>query len=472
MKLVILLLLAVCWTTVKSNDNEAVIVLKTKQVLGIAEDLGTQLTSFFADASKSKILKMLKQAPFLGVAAGLVDYFGADATAEALTAIQNSLDNLDGQIENLSSLVSDVRDDLMTEFFREKIHDEMETILLSEQEYDSYRKNIADGQKERAKTNFLYYYDDFTMKKLKDAIRTLFSNINGNIRHDGTYAESIYTSTKGGLTEIAKEYLLLQKRIATGIATYTLACVLTGDVVLSECQQRGEELLGDSLNDFEYSFEAEIKKCKDNVKDNMKTDVTYLLNQYDTDKKSNQEMADIIQEKIKTKYFWNDYTVVVYPPVSGHENHWGYNFLSLFRVGKRNTRVLSGNRVTDPTKTILNFNGAYPNDGTDAAKLKAKGVYFKLKRDKIEDLTCFQSVVVYKKDMDLQDVGCSLGKNGDFSWGGFSKLDREWKKADTASGRVSWKIWRKHPKFAIVVEMCDVQVVMQTNSGAVLGHNK
>jgi hypothetical protein len=101
MKLVILLLLAVCWTTVKSDDNEAVIVLRTKQVLGIAEDVGTQLTSFFADASKSKILKMLKQAPFLGVAAGLVDYFGADATAEALTDIQNSLDNLGEPLINI-----------------------------------------------------------------------------------------------------------------------------------------------------------------------------------------------------------------------------------------------------------------------------------------------------------------------------------------------------------------------------------
>lgn len=351
----------------------------------------------------------------------------------------------------------------MTEFFKARIHDKMETILLSEREYDSYRQTIASGQIQQAKTNFLNYYSDANMNDLKDAITLLFRNINGKVYYEGTYAEYIYTSKKGDLIEIANVYLLLQKRIASGIATYTLACVLKGDVDLSQCQQRGEELLGDSLNDFEYSFEAEIKKCKDNVKDNMKTDVTYLLNQYDTDKKSNQEMADIIQEKIKTKYFWNDYTVVVYPPVSGHENHWGSRFISLYRVGNRNTRVLSGNRVTDPTKTILNFNGAYPIQGTDAAKLKAKGVEEKLTTDKIENLTCFQSVVVYKKNMDQKDIGYSLGKNGDFSWGGVSILhaERSYSEGGRGSGTVSEKIWRKHPKFAIIVEMCDVMVEMQ-----------
>jgi len=123
--------------------------------------------------------------------------------------------------------------------------------------------------------------------------------------------------------------------------------------------------------------------------------------------------------------------------------------------------------VTDPTKTILNFNGAYPKEGTDAAKLKAKGVFMKLQTDKIEDLTCFQSVVVYKKDMDLQDVGCSLGKNGDFSWGGVLK---ETSKIWGTSTRVI--TWRRHPSFVIIVEMCDVQVVMQTNSGTAWGHNK
>jgi len=131
-------------------------------------------------------------------------------------------------------------------------------------------------------------------------------------------------------------------------------------------------------------------------------------------------------------------------------------------VGNRNTRVLSGNRVTDPTKTILNFNGAYPIQGTDAAKLKAKGVQEKLETDKIENLTCFQSVVVYKKNMDQKDIGYSLGKNGDFSWGGVSILHAERSYSEGGRfGTVSEKIWRKHPKFAIIVEMCDVMVEMQ-----------
>jgi len=197
MKLVILLLLAVCWTTVKSDDNEAVIVTQTKQVSGIAEDTLTQIASFFKDKSKSKILKLLKQAPFIGVAVGFLDIFGADATAEALTAIQNSLKNLDRQIENLSTLVNDVKNELMTEFFKARIHDKMETILLSEREYDSYRQTIASGQIQQAKTNFLNYYSDANMNDLKDAITLLFRNINGKVYYEGTYAEYIYTSKKG-----------------------------------------------------------------------------------------------------------------------------------------------------------------------------------------------------------------------------------------------------------------------------------
>ena len=446
---------------------------KATAVMAIAADAAEYGTSFFDEKSTSKVLKLLQQAPVLGVAAGIVSMVAPDSTAAALNKIQNQLSIIDVGITSLEYQIDDLKKDIALRSITDAINNKMAVIAGSEVKYRTYLKNVISS--EGAISSFLdYFVTDKQDTKLENAVMDVFHYANGN----PSVFQAVYDKSLGNLTAIEEMYSYLQSKITSGIMIHTLSNFLekldvtkvyTTDIE-AECLQNGNDILEDreTLAPFVEKFNQYASKCKEEVQQNLQTDVRVLLAKFrDKDVTTNKMMADKIHQQITSKYRWFDFTVIVYDEEANSDKEHSFtevtmgNSFSIIGEGMRNVVILAGNKVAADKQMVGSWNGIWEKANyrgscrcipfvkcwckntdrrsADTMLKRRPTAYFVdvfgstwstwtynstyIAGMNEEDKLCYSALVI--KDGDKFNAGYKLGQNGDFSFGGEYVQDSE-----------------------------------------------
>lgn len=339
--------------------------------LEIIEKFGEGLVSVFENDKDNfkRLLGVLKFVPYLGVVSGILGVFLPTQTqlSQQLEDIQKKLVAIDGRLTSISTQISGLSDKVALEHSRTRLSIHIDRLEVAEHRYQSYLKNDQkkdDQYKKRV-------IEEYTGPSLSASIISVYNQIiNGP-----SLADNLYSATDGDYRSIERQFLSLQGLIIKGVQVFTLGCRLKEKD--GPCQRRGRDLMTPYQDRFAKKFTDALYKCRVNDIPNMKKDVLKLLEENPTSGVDNTKMANIITDHLKKKYFWKDYTVVVYNPITGDHVHQvrGWYF---FRTHGRNTVILAGNQVPSPFSSARA--PAKVSKWTLISKLKLSSLFYTTKR--------------------------------------------------------------------------------------------
>ena len=413
---------------------------KATEVLAVSADFAEQATTYFSDKSKSKLLTILKEAPYLGVIAGVLAMVTPDSTSVALTNIQNGITAIDDRITSLGHQITDLAKEMKTEFVKTRMTTQINMLETSEHYYEDYLNEVCEAKNVMDQKNavrvFQSYYNRVSTNSpnLMDSLIALLKTLNGDGMHgEKPYAQTLYDSSNGNLVLLLEMRNYFTSLFATTLSTEALGCMLKNGTYYQEheasCRAQGDNIIKKYGLTFENICNQYIDKCKDEMASNLRHDVIYLLEENkNKDEVNNKEMADLIHGQISKKYFWQDFTVIVYDEGKDDEKHTAVSAkaITIQNTFGRNTIILFGSKdLPENSKPVKDFEGLFLEKQYWAESKYGTSKYEKpdpTAKKIVDSLTevggetCFQAVAI--KQGDDYDIGYKLGNNGDFSFGG------------------------------------------------------
>ena len=321
--------------------------------LETVQDLTQHITTFMDSEIAGTFFKILKQAPVLGVIAGFFAVLNPNTeTGKMLTKIDGKLDLMEERMTGIYEEINDLGRNMTLLYSIKALDEQRRDLAATKRVFELYLKDPTDSYKKKEMERL---YSD--SKLIVYPLNKLFLEIKGEVNHGLTrsFPENLYISTKGDWTVIQKQYLLLQHLIFTSVTSFAIGCILSEEP-RDKCEERGEDLISGEIEEFRSSFEVVLQKCKDNTVANAKALAEDILrNELEI---SNKEMAAKLGDQLRAKYFWRDFTVLVYDnKVKGGQNHamwYNENTIHFFHKYKRNTVILTATPDT-PDNTRFTF---------------------------------------------------------------------------------------------------------------------
>ena len=287
----------------REEANEA--ADKANAYIDVAVQFSEGVFNVLSDTKMSKITKIFGSAPVLGAVMGFAYIFLPDATEVALDEIKDKLGEIDGKLTALSLKIDSLENTVKLEHFLTRIAHYYNQIDAA---YTAYLSFVA-----RNSTHNRDHIKDFYAEndKLKLPILSLYKNVNGGGISGNKLSDQLYDATAGHYMDIFAFYMRIQTVITRGIAVWTLGCQLSEG---EDCVEHGYQLMGPHEKEyhetFSTNFQDTLRKCRENYENNREKEIDTLT--WDNRGKSNKNMADIIGNFVRAKYFWKDQTVLVY----------------------------------------------------------------------------------------------------------------------------------------------------------------
>jgi len=137
-----------------------------------------------------------------------------------------------------------------------------------------------------------------------------------------------YEQTRGDWMQINNLRIYITVLLIEGHEAYTLSCMLYEQDENNKSQNEAKEICyikADDFKDHEEKFNNKFQNvldlCKKDWRKNLKMDMEEIFRTHGGGK-SNEEIGNIVQNKIISKFFWIDATIVVYNGIWDGKNHW------------------------------------------------------------------------------------------------------------------------------------------------------
>jgi len=287
----------------RDEANEAAI--KAQAYIEVATQFADVVSNILSDTKMTKLTKIFESAPMLGAVMGFVSIFVTDATTKALNEIKAKLEDIDGQLTALSLKIDSLENTVKLEHFLTRIATDYSKINAAHTAYRSFVAKNSSHNRDHIKD---FYADN---ELLKRPILSLYENVNGEGITGNRLSDQLYDATAGHYMDIFAFYMRIQTVIARGIAVWTLGCQLSEG---EDCVEHGYQLMGPHGKEyhktFSTNFQDTLRKCRENYENNRQKEIDTLT--WDNRGTSNKNMADIIGNFVRAKYFWKDQTVLVY----------------------------------------------------------------------------------------------------------------------------------------------------------------
>jgi len=160
-----------------------------------------------------------------------------------------------------------------------------------------------------------------------------------------------YEQTRGDWMQINNLRIYITVLLIEGHEAYTLSCMLYEQDENNKSQNEAKEICyntkADDFKDHEEKFNNKFQNvldlCKKDWKKNLMMDMEEIF-RTNGQTKSNSEIGNIVLNKIKSKFFWIDATIVVYDAIWNARNHWVYAYDFKFRDHTKNWVLMLRNK--------------------------------------------------------------------------------------------------------------------------------
>jgi len=289
----------------REEANETANVEEANAYIEVATQFSEGVSNVLSDTKMTKLTKIFESAPMLGAVMGFVSIFVTDSTTLALNQIKDKLEDIDGQLTALSLKIDSLENTVKLEHFLTRIATDYSKINAAHTAYRSFVAKNSPHNRDHIKD----FYADYEL--LKRPILSLYENVNGEGITGNRLSDQLYDATAGHYMDIFAFYMRIQTVIARGIAVWTLGCQLSEG---EDCVEHGYQLMGPHGKEyhktFSTNFQDTLRKCRENYENNRQKEIDTLT--WDNRAESNKNMADIIGNFVRAKYFWKDQTVLVY----------------------------------------------------------------------------------------------------------------------------------------------------------------
>jgi|GEM_PF-3235584 len=323
---------------------------------GAMEDWANAAANFLSN--KKNIANVLKLAQGLASLAGPLGILSTGLGVASLFT-ESDTDKILGAIGELSDKVDNLQNVMLQQFeklenlvdyntAKIQIDEEMEELSALLAIISKYREAVMKGKD--GESDRIAYANDILNNQtdIYGNVLAIRDQARGNATKVNIF-RAAYNESYGDLNAITALGNRLFSMCVLGFSAYSLKKSLqrerngTATIEhLNDDGRRAAELFQPLITDVRNQWNLWSDKCTSEMERNIRAEMNAVVLP-NLDASSHRSAAGVLLSKLMTKWFWQDFVVLVYDPVGGLENHGyrGWNLASWFRQSVKNGKQIN-----------------------------------------------------------------------------------------------------------------------------------